>query len=294
MGTRGAGAERRKILRAGVRSHNRFYRALAEEARAFNAARATGAVLALLQRSLGEKTLRDVARVTPVFEVNLGARRPDCVCVFEFARGDGDGAAAEAVCVILELKTCKFTFAPDSASKREQRATGLAQLRDSLRLLLAAMPPGSDTILVCPVLLFVSQRTLRATRVTRLAPRRASGNATNLVRALRAVAAYTPPPQKPGPRKGARKTAVGARGRGTAAPAPAPAAAKPDPAPRLRPPPFPHELVAAPRRAGSAPGVLQRIAALFCIPPPAGGRDAAGPADPAGEPREATRRVAGG
>ncbi|ADO13804.1 nuclear protein UL24 [Saimiriine alphaherpesvirus 1] len=276
-------ARRRKILQAGVRSHNRFYGEFAKEVRAFNATRTTGQVLTLLQRSLGEKSLCDVAYISLAFEVDLGARRPDCVCVFEFSEG-GATAGPKGVCVILEIKTCKFASASESLSKREQRATGMKQLRDSLRLLLAVTPPGADTVSFCPVLLFISQRTLRATRITRLAPRAASGNLANLVRTLRAVSTYAPPKTRlirgRASEDRGRSTAPShkhrrcARKRPTAALAragPEPPASATEASSALRPPPFPHEIItteAVLRERPTGPSVLQKIAALFCLPAP--------------------------
>lgn len=71
----------------------------------------------------------EATRVTLICEVDLGPRRPDCICVFEFANDKTLGG----VCVIIELKTCKYISSGDTASKREQRATGMKQDLDPLR-----------------------------------------------------------------------------------------------------------------------------------------------------------------
>ncbi|WP_420844348.1 hypothetical protein [Lamprobacter modestohalophilus] len=70
----------------------------------------------------------EATRVTLICEVDLGPRRPDCICVFEFANDKTLGG----VCVIIELKTCKYISSGDTASEREQRATGMKQGGTSL------------------------------------------------------------------------------------------------------------------------------------------------------------------
>lgn len=162
--------ERRRVLMAGVRSHTRFYKALAEEVREFHATKICGTLLTLLSGSLQGRSVFEATRVTLICEVDLGPRRPDCICVFEFANDKTLGG----VCVIIELKTCKYISSGDTASKREQRATGMKQLRHSLKLLQSLAPPGDKIVYLCPVLVFVAQRTLRVSRVTRLVPQKVS------------------------------------------------------------------------------------------------------------------------
>ncbi|ARS01810.1 nuclear protein UL24 [Macacine alphaherpesvirus 3] len=257
--------ERRRILQAGVRSHVRFYGALAREIREFNATRVCGTLLALLNKSLQGRSVFQATRVTLICEVDLGARRPDCLCVFEF----GNDVTLGGVCVIIELKTCKFISSGDTASKREQRATGLSQLRDSVKLVRAIAPPGHRTIYLCPVLLFVSQKTLRVSRVTRLLPQKLTGDVAATVRALQGLSTYAVPLEQTTRRvgrSGARRPRARRRAR-----------AKPVPAAGPRDPPAAAERAATPEGSpGRSPdprgrparggGVLQKIAALFCVP----------------------------
>ncbi|MDN5143210.1 hypothetical protein QY485_25565, partial [Escherichia coli] len=87
-----------------------------------------GTLLTLLSGSLQGRSVFEATRVTLICEVDLGPRRPDCICVFEFANDKTLGG----VCVIIELKTCKYISSGDTASKREQRATGMKQGGTSL------------------------------------------------------------------------------------------------------------------------------------------------------------------
>ncbi|AAU88089.1 nuclear protein UL24 [Cercopithecine alphaherpesvirus 2] len=246
--------ERRRILLAGVRSHVRFYRALAGEIREFTATRVCGSLLTLLNKSLQGRSVFEATRITLICEVDLGARRPDCLCVFEFA----NDVTLGGVCVIIELKTCRFISSGETASKREQRATGLSQLRDSVKLVQALVAPGHRTLYLCPVLLFVSQKTLRVSRATRLLPQRITGDVVATVRTLQGLSTYAVPLAATKTRRGrpgARRPRVRrrVRGGGTGPPVPAePAAPERPPAPRAS--------------TGRGGGVLQKIAALFCVP----------------------------
>ncbi|ARS01661.1 nuclear protein UL24 [Macacine alphaherpesvirus 1] len=253
--------ERRRILLAGVRSHVRFYGALAREIREFNATRVCGTLLALLNRSLQGRSVFQATRVTLICEVDLGARRPDCLCVFEFA----NDVTLGGVCVIIELKTCKFISSGDTANKREQRATGLSQLRDSVKLVRAIAPPGDRNIYLCPVLLFVSQKTLRVSRVTRLLPQKITGDVAATVRALQGLSTYAVPLEsttKRGGRPGSRRGRARRRARGRAVPAAGP---RDPPAPERPATPEPSPDPRG-RQARGGSGVLQKIAALFCVP----------------------------
>lgn len=199
--------ERRRVLMAGVRSHTRFYKALAEEVREFHATKICGTLLTLLSGSLQGRSVFEATRVTLICEVDLGPRRPDCICVFEFANDKTLGG----VCVIIELKTCKYISSGDTASKREQRATGMKQLRHSLKLLQSLAPPGDKIVYLCPVLVFVAQRTLRVSRVTRLVPQKVSGNITAVVRMLQSLSTYTVP-MEPRTQRARRRRGGAARG----------------------------------------------------------------------------------
>ena len=106
--------ERRRVLMAGVRSHTRFYKALAEEVREFHATKICGTLLTLLSGSLQGRSVFEATRVTLICEVDLGPRRPDCICVFEFANdktlggvcstlgGNIPGLGGEAFCFLLK------------------------------------------------------------------------------------------------------------------------------------------------------------------------------------------------
>lgn len=242
---------------AGVRSHTRFYKALAEEVREFHATKICGTLLTLLSGSLQGRSVFEATRVTLICEVDLGPRRPDCICVFEFANDKTLGG----VCVIIELKTCKYISSGDTASKREQRATGMKQLRHSLKLLQSLAPPGDKIVYLCPVLVFVAQRTLRVSRVTRLVPQKVSGNITAVVRMLQSLSTYTVPMEPRTQR--ARRRRRGGAARGSASrPKRSHSGARDPPEPAARQLP-PADQTPASTEGG---GVLKRIAALFCVP----------------------------
>lgn len=63
------------------------------------------------------ETLKTALGVSLAFEVNLGQRRPDCVCTVQF----GKGSDAKGVCILIELKTCRFSKNMNTASKNLQR-----------------------------------------------------------------------------------------------------------------------------------------------------------------------------
>nr|AER37747.1 UL24 [Human alphaherpesvirus 1] len=248
--------ERRRVLMAGVRSHTRFYKALAKEVREFHATKICGTLLTLLSGSLQGRSVFEATRVTLICEVDLGPRRPDCICVFEFANDKTLGG----VCVIIELKTCKYISSGDTASKREQRATGMKQLRHSLKLLQSLAPPGDKIVYLCPVLVFVAQRTLRVSRVTRLVPQKVSGNITAVVRMLQSLSTYTVP-MEPRTQRARRRRGGAARG-SASRPKRSHSGARDPPEPAARQVP-PADQTPASTEGG---GVLKRIAALFCVP----------------------------
>lgn len=249
--------ERRRVLLAGVRSHTRFYKAFAREVREFNATRICGTLLTLMSGSLQGRSLFEATRVTLICEVDLGPRRPDCICVFEFANDKTLGG----VCVILELKTCKSISSGDTASKREQRTTGMKQLRHSLKLLQSLAPPGDKVVYLCPILVFVAQRTLRVSRVTRLVPQKISGNITAAVRMLQSLSTYAVPPE-PQTRQSRRRVAATARPQRPPSPTRDPEGTAGHPAPPESDPPSPGVVGVA----AEGGGVLKKIAALFCVP----------------------------
>ncbi|BAP00703.1 nuclear protein UL24 [Pteropodid alphaherpesvirus 1] len=249
--------DRRKILRAGERSHTRFYAVLAKEVREFNETKICGRLLMMMSKSLQGRSMFEARRVSLICEVDLGARRPDCICIFEFSNPDSGGG----VCIILELKTCRFISSGETASKREQRATGMHQLRDSLKLLQPLAPPGNQDIYLCPILVFIAQKTLRVSRVTRLVPLKIAGDISAMNRALASLSTYTVPikPRKrrvPSVRKRQSRKNGATLKQGL---------------PPLTSPTLPDETSAATSVvvAGARnTTVLQKIASLFCVPMP--------------------------
>ncbi|AFI33173.1 nuclear protein UL24 [Equid alphaherpesvirus 8] len=135
------------------------------------------------------ETLKTALGVSLAFEVNLGQRRPDCVCTVQF----GKGSDAKGVCILIELKTCRFSKNMNTASKNLQRKGGIRQLHDSCRLLARTLPPGSGEIVLAPVLVFIAQRGMRVLRVTRLSPQVVYSNAAVLSCTISRLAEYAPP-----------------------------------------------------------------------------------------------------
>ncbi|QPI70147.1 nuclear protein UL24 [Equid herpesvirus 6] len=227
----------RSRLRAGIRCHNRFYGALARDLAAAKRSGVYGERLApLFSELVSAETLKAARGVSLAFEVNLGRRRPDCVCTVQL----DPGADSRGVCILIELKTCRFSKNMNTASKNLQRKGGLRQLNDSCRLLAGTLPPGRGEIVLAPVLVFVAQRGMRVLRVTRLAPRRVRGNVAVLAGTISRLAEYAPPVAARAARPaGRRRTPPPAapplwRGRGAGSSAPrdnagAGAALPPDP-----------------------------------------------------------------
>nr|AAL03943.1 UL24 [Bovine alphaherpesvirus 2]QIC50114.1 non-glycosylated membrane-associated protein [Bovine alphaherpesvirus 2] len=195
---------RRSILLAGMRSHVKFYKVFADEVRVFNSDRICGPVLQMMERSLQGRSLFDATHVSLICEVDLGARRPDCICVLEFE----NDATIGGVCVIVELKTCRYISGVETARKREQRATGLSQLRDSVRLLRGLVAPGDRQVYLCPILIFVAQETLRVSRITRLVSHKVPGHVGNTVMVLKSLSTYTVPTGPARQRTGAKRRAA--------------------------------------------------------------------------------------
>nr|AAG30063.1 UL24 [Meleagrid alphaherpesvirus 1] len=157
------------LLKAGVRGHNRFYKKLAAEN--FDQSSAGNTVGRTLQKILSKilpsELLKGASAFRLAFEVDLGRRRPDCICMFTLSGGllvEG----CNNVCVIIELKTCRFYRNLKTASKNEQRATGTKQLLESKTLIERMAPKGSDHTIICPVLVFVARRGLVVIRSTPL------------------------------------------------------------------------------------------------------------------------------
>ncbi|AAC59554.1 nuclear protein UL24 [Equid alphaherpesvirus 4] len=180
----------RSRLRAGIRCHNRFYNAMVQDLASAKKNGVYGARLApLFSELVPAETLKTAMGVSLAFEVNLGQRRPDCVCTVQF----GHGSDAKGVCILIELKTCRFSKNMNTASKNLQRKGGMRQLHDSCRLLAKTLPPGSGEILLAPVLVFVAQRGMRVLRVTRLSPQVVYSNAAVLSCTISRLAEYSPP-----------------------------------------------------------------------------------------------------
>ncbi|AVT50756.1 nuclear protein UL24 [Cervid alphaherpesvirus 2] len=182
--------KRRARLRAGIRCHSRFYEALARDVRAAAGAPRPRQRLARLLGEFGAPAaFKRIVGVSVSFEVNLRSRRPDCVCLLRLA---AEGGAARAVCLIVELKTCRFAANMNTPSKLDQRSGGLRQLRDAARLVRDLAPPGPDQIMLAPVLVFVAQRGMRVLKVTRLPAQTIASNAPRLEAIIAGLAEHVP------------------------------------------------------------------------------------------------------
>ncbi|SCO83559.1 nuclear protein UL24 [Spheniscid alphaherpesvirus 1] len=191
--------EVRRRLGAGVRCHNRFYAALTED---MTMLRSGGEPTELVNRVFGTtlpiSVLKEADDVVLAFEVNLGRRRPDCVCMIRTRTTDDE---AEVLCVLLELKTCRFSGNMRTVSKRQQKVIGMQQLVESTRLMERIMPSGTNRTLICPILVFVAQRGLSVLTVSRLNQRLILSNFTAFSVTITGLAEYHPPV----PRKRGRK-----------------------------------------------------------------------------------------
>ncbi|AVT50621.1 nuclear protein UL24 [Cervid alphaherpesvirus 3] len=180
---------RRARLRAGIRCHGRFYEALACDVRAALGARRPRQRLARLLGEFGApEVFKRVVGVSVSFEVNLRSRRPDCVCLLRLA----EAGRTRAVCLIVELKTCRFSANMNTPGKVDQRLGGLRQLRDSARLVRDLAPPGPDPVVLAPVLVFVAQRGMRVLRVTRLPAQTIASSAARLEAIIAGLAEHVP------------------------------------------------------------------------------------------------------
>ncbi|AVT50686.1 nuclear protein UL24 [Cervid alphaherpesvirus 1] len=181
--------DRRARLRAGIRCHGRFYEALACDVRAALGARRPRQRLARLLGEFGApEVFKRVVGVSVSFEVNLRSRRPDCVCLLRLA----EAGRTRAVCLIVELKTCRFSANMNTPSKVDQRLGGLRQLRDSARLVRDLAPPGPDPVVLAPVLVFIAQRGMRVLRVTRLPAQTIASSAARLEAIIAGLAEHVP------------------------------------------------------------------------------------------------------
>lgn len=180
--------DRRARLRAGIRCHSRFYEALACDARAAVGAQKLRPRLAQLLGKFGApEVFKQVVGVSLSFEVNLQSRRPDCVCLLRVA----EAGHARAVCLIVELKTCRFSTNMNTPSKMDQRLGGCGSCATRPGLC-AISPPGPDPVVLAPVLVFVSQRGMRVLRVTRLPAQTIASNAARLEAIIAGLAEYAP------------------------------------------------------------------------------------------------------
>ncbi|AIL02955.1 nuclear protein UL24 [Equid alphaherpesvirus 3] len=213
----------RSRLRAGIRCHNRFYGALARD---LAAARRSGVyserLAPLFSELVPAETLKAARGVSLAFEVNLGQRRPDCVCTVQL----DPGANSRGVCILIELKTCRFSKNMNTASKNLQRKGGMRQLNDSCRLLARTLPPGGGEVVLAPVLVFVAQRGMRVLRVTRLSPQQVRSNVAVLAGTISRLAEYAPPvaARRARPKRGRRAPPLARR---PPAPSPAPGSGAP-------------------------------------------------------------------
>lgn len=147
---------------------------------------------ALVTEACGEVQLPSLTTHI-MFEVNMGARRPDCVCLFTMppaSLSDADEARI-AICLVLELKTCRFSTNMATESKKNQFRTGFSQLRDSTKLIAAQGPAGSETLRIVPLLIFVAQRGMRVLDKKKFRQRTVTMNVELLRLNLISVSAYT-------------------------------------------------------------------------------------------------------
>nr|WGL40835.1 nuclear protein UL24 [Psittacid alphaherpesvirus 6] len=204
-------------LAAGVRCHNRFYAVLVKELHDIGIGSIETSEISTMtlsakderpkRRRLLPKLIRIASKLSErvprqnnsgdgdtnwrfirvesvrlAFEVNLGRRKPDCLCVIEWGLGGNSHEMCESVCchtgkseygtgkiatcVLIEIKTCKFSKSMSTYSKRKQAVTGFEQLMESSNLLKALMAPGRDTVVVIALLVFVARRSLTVLKVT--------------------------------------------------------------------------------------------------------------------------------
>lgn len=147
-----------------------------------------GPATTLVAEACGAVPIRNMS-ATIMFEVDMGDRRPDCICILD--RVVAAGAPRESVCLIVELKTCRFSRAMLTNSKKNQYATGLRQLRDSAKLICDLAVPGADFVRIVPVLVFVAQRGMRIIDVKKFNERVVYANAELLRVRLTALSAYS-------------------------------------------------------------------------------------------------------
>ncbi|QBN85143.1 nuclear protein UL24-like protein [Phocid alphaherpesvirus 1] len=181
----------RTRLRAGIRCHNRFYSILMRD---LKLASQNGVYSDCLSHLFGDLVPVDVLKkaggVYLAFEVNLGQRRPDCVCTIHL---EGE---SKSLCFLIELKTCRFSKDMNTASKTNQQRGGLKQLNDSVSLITKILPPGNGKLILVPLLVFVAQRGMRVLKVTSLPHKILSSNIKTLVANLTRLAEYIPKPAK--------------------------------------------------------------------------------------------------
>ncbi|AID52728.1 nuclear protein UL24 [Falconid herpesvirus 1] len=206
-----AATARARRLAAGVRGHNRFYRALLMDAMQMRSGARKGAgklTVGVLRHVASPDALKSARELLLVFEVNLGRRRPDCICLIRNKAGDAGvdtTQGSECACVILELKTCRFSSNMATESKIEQTRTGLRQIIESAKLVESVAPPGQDRVSIYPTLVFIARKGLRVLRVTNLKRRSIVADFTGLVSVLSRAAEYRVPQSKRGLPKSAEK-----------------------------------------------------------------------------------------
>lgn len=203
-------------LLAGVRCHNRFYGALvASFENAYYVGNNCSLAASLVSEACGQIPLRGLS-ATVMFEVNMGARRPDCVCLLTRAGPDricsrGSADAGKSVCLIVELKTCRFSRTLATETKKSQYDAGLRQLRDSAKMIDDLSVPGSDVLRIVPVLIFVAQRGMKIISVMRFKERTVLANVDLLRMRLSSLSAYA---RNFGPVSSRRDRDDGGRGSG--------------------------------------------------------------------------------
>ncbi|ALL26067.1 nuclear protein UL24 [Canid alphaherpesvirus 1] len=182
----------RTRLCAGIRCHNRFYSVLTRDVKLASQNGIYSDRLSLLFGDLiPADILKRAGSVNLAFEVNLGQRRPDCVCTINLEH------ESMGLCILIELKTCRFSKNMNTASKTTQQRGGLKQLNDSVSLITKILPPGDGKVVLIPLLVFIAQRGMNILKVTSLPHKQLSSNIKTLAANLTKLAEYIPKPAKP-------------------------------------------------------------------------------------------------
>ncbi|AAG27209.1 unknown [Cercopithecine alphaherpesvirus 9] len=179
-----------KRFRQGQRCHGRFYSVLQSDVDNFKRCnkQVFNPKLPKIFKYISKMNVTEIVNIYVIFEVNLGRRRPDCIILMETKIENN----LKLICLIIELKSCRFTSNMNTITKKFQFFEGARQLTDSLSLIQETTPVGHNEILLQPMLIFISQKGLRIVRVTCFAAKHLRGNAVALSVTLIGLAEYRP------------------------------------------------------------------------------------------------------